>query len=146
MGTLRRHYNIRKYITTKLRFPYAKKFSENYPQFEKGPSKIFVSPVQDRKRIKNIGLKGSQVIKNVSYLVVVTLTTYSVFSSCVPPTTYKIFGFLLNRILPKMLTISSCLQRQTSCISQLKRKILGVSVSGLTSSDPAIITLAVRAL
>jgi hypothetical protein len=74
---------------------------------------------------------------HVSYLVVVILTNYTAFSSCVPATTYKIFGFLLNGTLSKMLTISSCLHRQTFCISQLQRKILGVSVSGLTSSDPA---------
>lgn len=100
-----------------------------------GPQKIFVSPFQGWKRLKNVGLKGRKVIdlpgrQHVSYLVVVILTNYTVFSSCLPPPHHlKIFGFLLNGTPSKMLTIGSCLQRQTSCTSQLKRKILSVSVA-----------------
>lgn len=39
-----------------------KDFSENYLQFGHASSKCFASPVLGRKRLKNIGLEGRQII------------------------------------------------------------------------------------
>jgi len=37
--------------------------SENYPQLGYAPSKLFVSPVLDRKNFKNISSMGRRIIK-----------------------------------------------------------------------------------
>jgi hypothetical protein len=50
-GTVRRHWNNLKYGGGTLRFPHAKEFHTK-----------FASPVGGRKRLKNIRLKGQQII------------------------------------------------------------------------------------
>ena len=45
-----------------LRFPTRKNLSKNYPRIFSGPSKRFASPGIHRNSLKNIGLKGCQII------------------------------------------------------------------------------------